>query len=296
MKKINLVLISLIILTMLAGCYRNAPVESYQVGLVMNDGVSISEVVGPGLYSNGGWRAELYTINVSNITTSWQDPSLVTRDKQPIGLTMSITFSRKRDSESIKELYNRYNAEAINDESLKNLVHSKVPGVAKTITTKYTLDQMLGISEPISGTQTIDRGVVAQEVFNLLDAELNQIFVDLVAVEIADISASETFMAALDAKAKAQIDIEVAQQQTKLITEQLAQEKAQTEIELERARRTNEVNAVTAQAYEESPQLLELRKLELIKGIIGAGDVVIYVPEGTDITSVLTQQAVVPVQ
>src|SRR5688572_13386048 len=105
-KQLNMLLISLITLVMLAGCYRNAPVESYQMGLVMDDGVSITDVVGPGLHSNGGWRAELYTVNVSNITTSWQDPSLVTRDKQPIGLTMSITFSRKRDSESVKELYN----------------------------------------------------------------------------------------------------------------------------------------------------------------------------------------------
>lgn len=296
MKKINLFLVSLIALTMLAGCYRNSPVESYQMGLVMDDGVSITDVVGPGLYSNGGWRAELYTINVSNITTTWQDPSLVTRDKQPIGLTLALTFARKRDSESIKELYNRYNAEAINDDALMNLVHSKVPGVAKTITTKYTLDQMLGISEPISGTQAIDRGVVAREVFDLLKADLDSIYVDLVAVEIADITPSETFMKALDAKAQAQIGIEVAASETKRLNEQLAQEKAQTEIALEQARRDNLVKQESAKAFEASPELLELEKLKLLANVLGKGDTVIYVPENTDITSVLTQQPIVPVE
>jgi regulator of protease activity HflC (stomatin/prohibitin superfamily) len=286
-------LVVLLLISLLAGCYRNQPVESYQMGLVMDDGVSITKVVGPGLHSNGAWRAELYTINVSNITTSWNDPSLVTKDKQPIGLTMNITFARKRDAESVANLYNRYNSEAINDDALKNLVLSKVPGVAKTISTKYTLDQMLGIAV---GEQAVGRTALAQEVFDLLKSDLDQIYVELAAVEIADISPSEEFMASLNAKAQAQINMEVANQETKLLTEQLAQEKAKTEIELERARRENAVNQEMAKAYEESPELFQLRMLELTAGMLNQGDVVIYVPEGANITSVLTQSPVVPVE
>lgn len=284
----------ILVMLMLSGCFINARVESYQIGLVLEDGVSIKEVVGPGIHTNNAWRAELVTINTSNITTAWNDPSLVTRDKQPIGLSMSITFSRKRDSESITNLYNRYNNESSSDEALTNLVLSKVPGVAKTITTRYTLDQMLGIDNSVivSGTtpvESVDRTVVAQAVSDLLESELDQIYVDLAAVEISDIAPSPDFLQALNAKAQAQINIEVAAQETKLITEQLAQEKAQTQIELEKARRENEVNAVMAQAYEESPQLLQLRMLELTAEMLDEGDTVIYVPQGSNITNVLTQ-------
>lgn len=289
MKKINSLLVTIILLTFLSGCYRNRPVESHQVGLKLSDGVSITEVVGPGLHSDGSWRAELVTINASNITTQWVDPSLVTRDKQPIGLTLNITFARKRDSESITNLYTRYNSEAINDDALRNLVLSRVPGVAKQITTRYTLDQMLGISEPISGTGTVDRGVVANEVSDLLRTELDQIYVELSAVEIADIAPSPDFLTALNAKAQAQINMEVANQETKLLTEQLAQEKANTEIELEKARRENLVNQEMAKAYEESPQLLQLRMLEITADMLDEGDTIIYVPQGANITSVLTQ-------
>lgn len=294
----HLWLVVLLLAAMLCGCYRNEPVESYEVGLKISydsDGKTQVEVVGPGVHSDGGWRSYLVVLNVSNITTTWNDPSLVTKDKQPIGLTMNISFSRKRDAESAKALYNSYNGEAMNDDALKSLVLSKVPGVAKTISTKYTLDQMIGIAV---GEQEVGRTALAQEVLELLKTELDQIYVQLAAVEIADITPSAEFMASLNAKAQAQINMEVANQETKLLTEQLAQEKAKTEIELEKARRENLVNVEMAKAYEESPQLLQLRMLELTAEMLDEGDTVIYVPQGSNITSVLTQAEapVIPAQ
>lgn len=278
----------LLVLLILSGCYRNRQVQSYQIGLKLNDGVSVTEVVGPGLYSNGDWWGDMVVLNASNITTQWNDPSLVTRDKQPIGLTMAISFSRKRDSESARGLYNNYHTEALDDTALTVLVLSHVPSVAKTITTKYTLDQMLGIAE---GAQAVGREVTAQEVFTLLKAETDKLGVELTSVQISDIAVSDDFNAALNAKAQAQINMEVAQQQTKLITEQLQQEKATTQIELEKANRENLVNEQKAKAYEQSPQLLQLRMMELTAEILDDGDTVIYVPEGSNITSVLTGNA-----
>lgn len=297
-KNYNFLALLLVLILVLSGCYRNKLVESNQVGLKMSDGVSIDSVVGPGRYTENGWWADMTTINASNITMTWNDPSLVTSDKQPIGLTLAVTFARKRDSENVKKLYTEYNGEAKDDAVLQTLVASKIPGVAKTITTKYTLDQMLGLTEPISGTAAIDRGVVAREVFDLLKDELDSVYIQLTAVEISDIAPSPSFMAALDAKAKAQIDTEVAQEQTKLITEQLQQEKATTQIELEKASRDNLVNEQKAKAYEQSPQLLQLKMMELTASMLKSTDTIIYVPEGSDITSVLMGQQgqIVPVK
>lgn len=289
MKNFNfprIALLLLLLVVFLSGCYRNRLVESYQVGLKLSDGVSISEVVGPGRYTDMGWWSDLVVVNASNVTTSWNDASLLTRDKQPIGMTMTLTFARKRDAEAIKKLYSDYNAEAKDDTALTNLVLSRVPGVAKEISTKYSLDQMLGIAE---GEQALGREKLAKEVFDLLQTELAQVSVNLATVEIADIAVSDEYLAALNAKNKATIDQEVAKQQTILINEQLKQEQAQTQIELEKANRENQVNAVTAQAYEESPQLLQLKMLELTADMLDDSDVIIYVPEGSNVTNVLTQ-------
>lgn len=292
-KNSYIFLVVLLLAALISGCYRNEPVESYEVGLKLSDGVSISDVVGPGIHSDSGWRAELVVVNASNITTPWNDPSLVTSDKQPIGLTLALTFSRKRDKESITSLYSRYNREAVDDASLTNLVLSKVPGVAKTVTTRHRLDDMLGVSAPVSGTTEIafDRTQLATEVFELLETELNLIYVELAAVEIVDIAPSAEYLKLLNDKALAQAGVELASEQTKLITEQLNQEKAQTNIDIERARRDNLVNAERAKAFEQSPQLLQLEMLRLTAQMLDAGDVVIYVPEGSNITSVLTQGA-----
>lgn len=285
----SFVLLLLFLLSMFTGCYRNEPVSASQVGLKLKDG-AIKEVVGPGRYSDdaGGWErwATFTRINTSNITTSWVDPSLLTRDKQPIGLTMTLTFARKRDSESIKAMYTNYNLEAQDDAALTALVLSRVPGIAKEISTKYTLDQMLGIS---TGDDALGREALAQEVRGLLQGELDQIFVSLATVEIADIAVSDAYLAALEAKNQATIQQDVAKQETILINERLKQEQAQTQIELEKANRQNQVNAVTAQAYEDSPQLFQLRMLELTAGMLNKGDVIIYVPENTNVTNVLTQ-------
>lgn len=295
-KTVSIAILFSMLITLLAGCYRNELVESQQVGIKLVDGAVI-DVVGPGRYTDGagGWErwATFARINTSNITTSWGDSSLVTKDKQPIGIDAAITFSRMRDPEAVKAMYVRYNTEAINDDALKALVASKVPGVFKTVTTKYTLDQMLGIS---GGESAVGREITTQEVTDLLTVELQKIYVELTAVEITNISASESFMKALDVKAQAQIDIEVSNTQTKLVVEQLAKEKALTEIELEKARRDNLVKEESSKAYVANPQLLELEKLRLLGGVLGKGDVIIYVPEGTDITSVLTQSPVTPIE
>jgi hypothetical protein len=76
-------------------------------------------------------------------------------------------------------------------------------------------------------------------------------------------------MELLDQKAAAQVQVELAKQQTLTLNEQLNQTKAQTAIDVEIANRKNQITAIQAQAYEDSPQMLELRKLELMATVMG---------------------------
>lgn len=273
----------LLLLCLLAGsgCYWKKQVESNEVGLKLDDGVTVNAVVGAGRYSKGGWYSDLEIIDTRSKTVSWTDPDLVTKDKQPIGIELGLTYRRNNDPISIVNMWDVYRNEALNDNALAASVSNRIPRVAKEITTNYTLDEILGIAE--SG----GREVVASNMFDLLEAELLEIGVILLDVGINNISVDEGYMAALKRKAAAQIESEIAVEETKKLGEQLQQETAQTEIDLEVARRQNLVNTEMAKAYEESPQLLELRRLELMAQVIGDNDKLVFVPEGTSLNVII---------
>jgi regulator of protease activity HflC (stomatin/prohibitin superfamily) len=232
---------------------------------------------------------------VSAKTLEWSDPDLVTKDKQPIGLQVGVTFARMRDRESVESMWNLYRGEAQNDELLKQQVLNRIPRIAKAVTAEYTLDQMLGVSEEAG----FGREVVTQDLFELLETELKEVYVSLLDVGINNIAPSEDFLKLLEEKANAQVAVEVARSQTAKLNEQLRQEQAQTEIDIEKARRQNLVNEELAKVYEGSAAYYELEKLRLLKDIVGDNDKFWFVPEGSSLTLFLTTEAgqnIVPVQ
>lgn len=280
----SVILLVLLTALLFSGCYWRKSVQTSQVGIELRDGVTVSSIRSSGRYTDMGYYADMVLIDVSNITTEWVDASLVTKDKQPIGLTLALTFSRNRNSDAIEKMFNEFRAESESNESLIVLVHSRVPSVAKAITTKYTLDQMLGIAE---GEDAVGRAQVEADLEELLSAELDKIGVVLQKAAIADIGVEQAFLDSLSEKAQATIRQEIAQVETITLQEELLQEQAQTQINLELASRENQVNEVIAEAFENSPELFELEKLRLLAAILGDNDLVIYIPEGTDIVSVV---------
>lgn len=284
MKILRVSILFLVLIFVCTACFFRKEVQTSEVGLELTDGVSVSQVHEAGRYSSTSWYAELVVIDVSNKTVEWLDPALVTSDKQPISLKLRLIYSRCREESKIRGMFNNFRLEAFDDASLTTLVYTQVPSVAKTVTTKFTLDQMLGISE---GDEALDRQAVEAELFRLLEPELSNLYVCLLQVTIADIDPGEEYLASLTEKAQALIQREVAVAETETLRQKLEQEKAQTNIDLERARRENLVNEELAKAYELSPELVDIRKLELLGQVLDENDLVIYVPEGSDISNVL---------
>lgn len=280
MRKFSLLVVVLVV--SLSGCYWMREVETSEVGLRMQDGVTIDSVVSSGRYSSKllQFYANMENIDVSAKTLEWSDPDLVTKDKQPIGLQVGVTYARMRDTESITNMWNLYRGEAQNDELLKQQVLNRIPRIAKAVTAEYTLDQMLGVSEE----EGFGREVVTQALFELLETELKEVYIQLLDVGINNISPSEEFLKLLEAKANAQVAVEVARSETAKLQEQLKQEQAQTNIELEKARRNNLVNEELAKVYEQNPQYYELERLRLFKDVVGPNDKFWFIPEGSDIT------------
>lgn len=278
-----------ILLFLLSGCYWNARVETSQVGLIMSDGVKVDQVVGAGRYTKMRRFADIAVIDTSAKTIEWSDPDLVTKDKQPISLRVGVTYRRNPGKDSILQMWDTYRGEATSGEYLQQQILNRIPRAAKGMTTKFTIDEMLGIAE------TGGREVVQQELFDLLEPELNEVGVILLDVGINDIGPDPEFLDLLKEKAQAQVKSELAKENTKQLEEQLLQEKAQTKIDLEKARRQNAVNEELAKVYADSPEYLELERLRILADVIGKNDKIYFIPDNADLTMFLGGQGTAPV-
>jgi regulator of protease activity HflC (stomatin/prohibitin superfamily) len=288
------VLVLAILVSSTTGCYWFAVVGEDEVGLHMGDGASVDRVMVPGRYTDMGFYSDLKIVDVGARTMTWSDPDLVTKDKQPIGLALGLTYSRERGG--VEEMWQDYNLQSTDDEALEALIENRIPRVAKEVTAKFTLDEMLGIAPGIE-ISTAGREVVSREVFIRLERELEEFGVILRDVGVNNIIPDPGYLEQLKKKARAQVDVEVAREETKKLDEQLNQEKAQTAIEIERARRENEINAELAKTFETSPEYFQLEQLRLMGNIFGDQDKVWFIPQGTDLTLFLNQtgsQSIVP--
>jgi hypothetical protein len=292
-KTYLVILVLLLVVLMSSGCYWNRQVEAYQVGLKLKQGVKIEAVLGPGRYTDFGWYSDLQPINVSALTVEWTDPDLVTKDKQPIGLSLSVTFARNRDADSAQGMWERYNAEARNDELLMAQMLRRIPRAAKAITTKYTLDQMLGVGEE---GEKVGRERVQQELFDLLDVEADELYSRLLDVGINNIAPSDVYMGLLEEKANAQVRVEVAGQRKLELDEQLKAEKSQTQISIELASRERQVQEERAKVFTANERWFQLKYLEALEKVIGNNDKWFFVEPGVDLTLLLGESGVVPLE
>jgi regulator of protease activity HflC (stomatin/prohibitin superfamily) len=289
-KLLFLVLLMSLVLASTSGCVILRTVDNTNRGIVLMDGVSISKVVMPGRYSFWTWYARMDEVNVTNKTINWEDPSLVTKDKQPIGMKLTVTYSRT--ATEVDKMYMDYRDEAKNDKQLAELVLTRVPQVAKSVSASYSLDQMLGISGDIT------RDEVASVMKDMLGVQLAQIYVDIISVQIGDIAVSESYMDMLNQKAAAQLEVELAKQKTLTLAETLKQVEAQNKINLSQAVNANEVAAESAKALSDD-RLFKLKYLEALAKVFGPNAKVVFIPSDSDlsiITNTTGDGPVIPVQ
>jgi hypothetical protein len=272
----------------LTGCYFS-DVEASQVGIETNRGALV-DVKAPGGHQSLNPFAELTVVDVSAKTLEWEDPDLVTRDKQPIGVSIAVTFARKRDRDSIETMWNQYRSEAVDDNALLQQVNNRIPAVVKTVTARYTLDELLGTEEG----STTGRGVFTTDLFALLQPELDEFGVQLLDIRVSNVAPDQAYLDLLREKAAVGLEQEIAQQRTLQLQEQLNQERAQTEIELEVARRENQVNQELSRVYDTSDRYYELERLRLLQNVIGDSDKLYFIPEGADLTLILSGQTANP--
>lgn len=287
-KRFVLVLLLGVVCCSLCSCYYNKTVESSEVGVKMNDGVQISEVVGAGRYTNMGWYADLACIDISAKQVKLVIEDVSTSDKQTVSVEILAEVARMSDEASVRTIWENYNAVAKHDEQLIVLVQDLMRSPVNKVSTTMTVDEMLGVDENSEKT----RATMEQDITDLLRPVLSSRGIALNTLNVMNVGVDPQYQAKLQEKSTAAIEIELAEQKAKQLEKQLEQEKAQTEIDLEKARRSNLVAEEQAKVYEESTEAYELKRLELLKDMLGDSDKVYFIPEGTDITLFLGQGGV----
>lgn len=290
MKKVFLALVLVVSLFAMTGCYFQASIGASQVGIKMDDGVQISDVVGAGRYTNMSWYANIESMDISAKQISLEIQDVSTSDKQTVSVEVLAEVARKSDEESVRTLWKNYNAVAKSDEQLKILVQDLLRSPVNKVSTQMTVDEMLGVDE----TSTKTRATMETDIADILSPVLESRGLELLNFNVMNISVDPQYQAKLQEKSTAAIEIELAEQKAKQLEKQLEQEKAQTEIDLEKARRANLVAEEEAKVFAESKEAYELKRLELMQGLLDESDKVYFIPEGADITLFLGDGKALP--
>lgn len=270
-------LLGAVVLLLLPGCYTSHAVSENQVAVRLDNGVTISSVVRSGRYSSGGTHARIVNIDVSAKQISWDDPDLVTKDLQPIGVTLQVTYARDRSEKSVRLMWDQYHQEAVDDKALETMIRGRIPAVAKEITTRYTLPDLLGTN----GNDRAGRALVAQQMNDLLQPQLSEIGVSLLDVSITNIEPDKAYLDLLNQKAQVGLQTEIAQQKTQQLQEQLKQEQAQSNVAYEIANRNAKTAATELDPYTRSPLAAQIREAELIAEALKNCTSFCNVPTGT---------------
>ena len=289
-KRITLAVLLVLATLFCCSCYYNAEIETSEVGVLMDDGVSVTDVVGAGRYSKMKWYADIEAMDISTKKIVLEIEDVSTSDKQTVGVEVMAEVARKSDEESVRNLWKNYNAVAKKDEHLTALVQDLLKSPVNKVSTQMTVDEMLGVAESDKTRATMEN-----DIFALLSPLLESRGIALNALQVMNISVDPQYQAKLQEKSTAAIEIELAEQKAKQLEKQLEQEQAQTEIDLEKARRANLVAEEEAKVYETSKEAYELKRLELMKNMLGDSDKVYFIPEGADITLFLGSEKPVTV-
>ncbi|MFO7169867.1 MAG: SPFH domain-containing protein [Chloroflexota bacterium] len=297
-RTLGIIFVVLIIIGIGAGTTRFAQVDEGQRGIIITSG-AVEGVQEPGIFFRP--FAPFTRIAIVNVRRQSREitQNVASSDKQLYDIRIQVDYSRKLDNESLMRQYSRLGA---SDEVLSTQLDGFINEALKSASTQFTLDEALS-----------DRGAFSQRIRQFLvtpagegqQAPVDQLFVTLEAVKVLDIQVSEEYARLLSDKANLEVQIETeekrrqqieAQQANNLFQAQkeaevlLTQEKGRTAAALEAANREAQVRAIQGRYWRENPELLDLRRRELMVEMMQGGNLW-FIDPNTNLTLLLNQMA-----
>lgn len=275
-----------------------AQINEGERGIIVTQG-RVEGIQEPGIF----FRPFAPFTRVENVNVRRQtrqiSQNVASSDKQLYDIDIQVDYSRDVLPESLKA---QYGSIGVSDEQLHNFLDGFINDALKSASTQFTLDQALS-----------DRNQFAARITEFLTrpsgegqrSPVDQIFVRLEAVKVLDIKVGEQYATLLAEKANLEVQIETEQKRRQQIEAQqannlfqaeqeaqvaLTTEKGRTQAALEAANRDAQVRAIQGRYWRENPELLELRKRELMVDMMKNGNVWFLDPN-TNLTLLLNQMA-----
>jgi hypothetical protein len=273
-------------------------IDEGQRGLVITSG-AVESIAQPGIFFRP--FAPLTRVEKVNIKRQTRQitQNVASSDKQLYDLAIAVDYSRNSADDALKAQYGEI---GVSDDQLTAFLDGFINDAVKSASTQFTLDQVLA-----------DRGGLSTRITQLLTtpageggrSPVEQLYVRLDAVKVLDVQVGEEYAKLLSEKANLEVQIETEEKRRQQIeaeqannlfrAEQEAQvalttEKGKTAAELEAANRDGQVRAIQGRYWRENPELLELRKRELMVQMMQNGNVWFLDPN-TNLTLLLDQMA-----
>jgi len=257
--------------------YMFERVDEQEVGVQFQSG-RITNVVGPGVYSDFGLFVDLVKISSQAIAFAVEDPEIITKDKQRIGLVVSGDIFRPNlaQSDRIRESWSQYRNIYLDD----NLARTRVEDLAR---------QAMKVCV---GDRTFDDNIIGtarDELRACVDTELSDLASNI-GLEIDNVVVPEVI---LSPEVQAALDAIV---QSRLETEKAAQDKlrAQAQSGAEQARQEGEIRVEQSRLQEQAKQEITLAELEKEKTL--AQKVVIEAERANELARVEAERAIIQAQ
>lgn len=285
-----------LLVLVLSACYGPKTTEADQA-LVQTKSGEVQEVkIGGGRH----WSMQPYVegtiiglgIREATFVTDSENGKAWTSDSQPIIVTVSVEYRVISTEENIKWLWSNKKAILTSDDAKYEAVRTRLISELKEVSVHYTLQEMVGL-EAGSG-----REQVVAELSSELAPELEAIGLELISLRIVNVDpADDEYEALLNEAAKAKAREQAAQQNLAVKRKEQEAARIDNEILVERAETDAQVREINAEVYE-NDRAFQLELARIMSEAINAGDVVLFVPEGQDITYIINGKTgeIVPIQ
>jgi len=250
-------------------------VDQQEVGVQFESG-SIVGVVGPGVYNDVGLFVDIIRISSQAISFSVEDPEIITKDKQRIGLVVSGDIFRPSDPVTIQSHWAQYRGVYLDEETARTRVQDLARQSMKVCVGDRTFDDNI-----IGTARDALRACIDDELSGLA----NNFGLGIDNVVVPEVILSPEVQTALDAIV-----------QSRLETEKAAQDKlrAQAQADAEQARQEGEIRVEQSRLQEQTKQQITLAKLEQEK--TQAQKVVIEAERANELARVEAERAIIEAQ
>lgn len=249
-------------------------VEEQEVGVKFKSG-RITDIVGPGVYSDVGLFVEMQRVSSEAVRFTVTDQELITKDKQRIGLVVTGDVFRPGlvDRERLRTLWAQYREHYLDDTVAKGAIEDRARQAMKVCVGDRNFDDAV-------------IGAARDDLRDCIDTELDELAknygLNVQNVAVPDVILLPEAQARLDEIVQSRLQTEKAQQD---------ELRARAEAAAEQARQEGQIRVEQSRMQEESRQQKTLAEFEREK--IEAQKAVIEAERANELTRVEAELAII---